>query len=103
MVLNMSFLHFTVGSTFHNPRKEEKIIIHLKHSVFEQGIMDELESIIRNALKDGTWLRTTLIPPSPISINMTGVGTPMDSKVSSDILIEMCNEILTRLQGDDNE
>lgn len=99
MVVNMSFVHFTFGSTFHNPRKEEPIIIHLEHSVFEQGILDELESIIRKSLKDGTWTRTTLIPPSPLSID----GTPMDSKVSIDIVIEMCNEILTRLQGEDDE
>lgn len=100
----MTFMHF-VNFGKKKPQSDEKIIIHLEHSVFESGITEELEGIIAKALKDGTWSRTTLIPPSPISINMsTGEGTPLPlGQMSTDILIDMCNEILKSLQDDTDE
>lgn len=100
----MAFMHF-VNFVKKKPQNDEKIIIHLEHSVFESGIIEELECIIAKALVDGTWSRTTLIPPSPITINIsTGEATPIPlGKMSTDILIDMCNEILKRLQDDNHE
>lgn len=99
----MAFMHFlNFGKKKAND--DEKIIIHLEHSVFESGITEELEGLIAKALKDGTLSRTTFIPPSPISINIsTGEGTPMPGQMSIDILNDMCNAILKRLQDNSDE
>jgi|AGFT01.1.fsa_nt_gi hypothetical protein len=92
----MSFVHFTDLGKAKKSTKE--IIIHLEHSVFDAEIYDEVEGIITKALREGTWERTRLVPPSPMGINLKdGSASPMDSSVSTDILVNICNEILSRL------
>ncbi len=88
------FYHFSF-----KPRDEE-IVIHLEHSVFDPRVVQEVETIIGTALKNGTWERTKIIPPSPISIDLqTGQADPMKSKVSMDILKKLIASTVDKLSG----
>lgn len=100
MVNNMTFMHFTTfGEKKNSEQNNDFFIIHLQHSVFDAGIIEELETIISESLKNNSWLRTVLIPLSPID-PITGKAM---TNVSADILVHMCNEIIMRLQGKNDE
>lgn len=90
------FYHFTI------PASTEEIVIHLEHSVFDPRVIKELEEIISKAISNGTWERTTIIPPSPISINLqTGKADPMEAKVSNDILQKIIAAIVDKFSGNE--
>jgi len=97
---NRKFFHF--GN--HTTKKDEPIIIHLENTVFDPKVVIELVNIIRKALNDGTWERTTIVPVLPMSINLsTGKGEPMDREVSDNILNSLITAILLELRGNGNE